>query len=546
MSNKNIYLNSKAWPFVEAKALLQRVETRIQNSSDPNDRIVRFETGYGPSGLPHIGTFGEVARTTMVRNAFRAISDLPTKLICISDDMDGMRKIPDTIPNKSEYLQYMDQPLSKIPDPFKTNSSFGANMNARLRKFLDHFGFDYDFYSASECYQNGTFNQGLQLVLKHYDEIMDIMLPTLGEERQQTYSPFLPVCKKTGKVLQVPIQERDLAKNMISYKDPETNQTIETSILDGNCKLQWKVDFGMRWAIFKIDFEMYGKDHLVNGKIYSAICKAIGGNPPQQMFFELFLDHEGKKISKSKGNGLTIDEWLRYAPQESLALFMYNSPQKAKKLYFDVIPKAVDEYLQHLHSYHSDSDEAKRVNNPVFHIHAGKPPIVASRITYSLILNLVSACNTDNPEVIWGYIGKLFTKADAKSDTKADAEAISNHRPNGCPFLESIVQGAIRYYQEHIKPYKKYRSPSQTEKSALKDLRTELNLAQNSKFIDFAEEMQNLVYTVAQKHQIEVKDWFKALYEILLGAESGPRFGSFIALYGISDTIKLIDNVIAE
>lgn len=515
-------LESKAWPFQEAKALLQRLNHQL-----PSKGYVLFETGYGPSGLPHIGTFGEVVRTTMVRKAFEQISGMPTRLWCISDDMDGMRKIPDTIPNAAEYKKYLDRPLTKVPDPFGRYESFGHNMNARLRAFLDSFGFEYEFKSATECYKSGIFNHMLLHVLEKYDDIMAIMLPTLGLERQQTYSPFLPVCQRTGKVLQVPIIDKDLNNGTISYRDPETNELIQTKVTDGFCKLQWKPDFGMRWAAFEVDFEMYGKDHLVNGKIYSAICKAIGGTPPHQMFYELFLDDQGQKISKSKGNGLTIDEWLRYAPQESLALFMYISPQKAKKLYFDVIPRCVDEYISHLRSFYIENDLSKKLLNPAFHIHNGNPPLIQTDISYSLILNLVNACNSENESVIWGYIKKFNSEA------------------SNCLFMQTMVKGAMNYYHDFIKPYKNYRLPTDKEILALHDLKlalTELNenYEETTKLPDL---IQNKVYEIGKKHNIELKSWFTALYEILLGASSGPRFGSFVALYGIAETVELISHV---
>ncbi|MBS0236022.1 MAG: lysine--tRNA ligase [Proteobacteria bacterium] len=523
MHNIEKYLKSNAWPFKEAEKILQRINNRI-----PDKGFVLFETGYGPSGLPHIGTFGEVARTSMVRHAFISMTEgkIPTELWCISDDMDGMRKIPDTIPNPQNYKQYLDLPLTKIPDPFGTHESFGHNMNARLRKFLDTFGFQYTFFSASECYKNGIFNKMLVKVLEHYDEVMQVMLPTLGAERQATYSPFLPVCKKTGRVLQVPIVERDLNAKKIAYKDQDTSELIWAPIIDGHCKLQWKPDFGMRWAAFDVDFEMYGKDHLVNGPIYSRICSIIGGRPPHQMFYELFLDEKGEKISKSKGNGITIDEWLRYAPQESLALFMYQSPQKAKKLYFDVIPKCVDEYLTHLAKYHASEDESARLANPVHHIHKGQVPhLEVDGINYALLLNLVNACNSDDSELIWGYIRKF--------DQKANMEK--------CPMLTRMVASAVNYYQDFVKPQKKYRNPTDAEKIAMLDLAARLERVES---FEHAEELQSIVYAVARDHEIEQRLWFQALYQVLLGAEQGPRFGSFIALYGVANTITLIKTAV--
>ncbi len=511
-------LESNAWPFKEAEAILKRLNNQL-----PSKGYVLFETGYGPSGLPHIGTFGEVVRTTMVRKAFELISSMPTRLFCISDDMDGMRKIPDTIPNKEEYKQYLDLPLTLIPDPFKTHESFGHHMNARLRAFLDAFNFEYEFFSSTECYKSGVFNESLLKVLKHYDEIMDIMLPTLGEERQATYSPFLPICPKTGKVLQVNIINRDPEKGLIQYKD-ESGEVITSKVTDGHCKLQWKPDFGMRWAAFDVDFEMYGKDHLVNGPIYTKICKTIGGKAPHQMFYELFLDEKGQKISKSKGNGITIDEWLRYAPQESLSLFMYQSPQKAKKLYFDVIPKNVDDYLNYLNSYYKEQDEKKKLSNPVYHIHNGAPPHLETSISYSLILNLVSASHLEDSKLIWKFVKRYDQNLEEKENS----------------FVDKMIRCAINYYNDFIKPNKKFRAPTDIEKSALITLREGLNSMKSAS----TEEIQTLVFSVGKEFGFDLKLWFQALYEVLLGASQGPRFGSFVALYGISETIELIDDKI--
>lgn len=508
-------LKSNAWPFVQAREILKRIGNKT-----PKKGYVLFETGYGPSGLPHIGTFGEVVRTTMVRKAFELISDIPTRLFCVSDDMDGMRKIPDTIPNKEEYVKYMDLPLTSIPDPFGTHESFGHNMNSRLRAFLDKYHFEYEFISATECYKTGKFNDALNKALEKYDEIMEIMIPTLGEERQQTYSPFLPVDPDTGRVLQVPMINVDKVNHTITFKTP-SGREVTTKVTDGACKLQWKPDFGVRWAALDVDFEMYGKDHLINGPIYSKICSVVGGNPPQQMFYELFLDEEGKKISKSKGNGLTIDEWLRYGTEESLAYYMYLSPQKAKKLYFDVIPKSVDEHISFWKAYDSQEPE-KQVDNPLFHTNFGHPPKVEPLISYSLLLNLVSACNSEDKNVIWGYIKKVMPEAN---------EATAK-------YLITLVERAINYYHDFIKPNKKFRDPSDVEKAALADL---VKVLKEIPETATAEEIQNQVYAIGKNHNIELKDWFSGLYEILLGATQGPRFGSFVALYGIKSTIELIE-----
>ncbi len=510
-----------AWPFEEALKIVERYK-----NAPPAKGYILFETGYGPSGLPHIGTFGEVARTTMVRRAFEAISDIPTRMFCVSDDMDGLRKVPDNIPQQELIGKYLNKPLTTVPDPFGTHESYGAHMNSRLRAFLDGFGFEYEFKSATDLYKTGAFDEKLLLALKRYDQIMAIMLPTLGPERQATYSPFLPISPKTGNVLYVPMKRVDAAKGTIIFDDEDGTET-ELPVTGGHCKLQWKPDFGMRWAALDVDFEMYGKDHLVNGKIYSEICKTLGGNPPVQFNYELFLDDKGEKISKSKGNGISIEQWLAYAPQESLALYMYQAPKKAKKLYFDVIPKAVDEYQTFLQKFASE-DEAARLKNPSWHIHGGKPPAAEEGPSFNLLLNLASVSGTEDPKVLWGFVGNYVKGA----------------TPATHPFLDQLVKGAIRYYQDFVKPTRKFRLPTDVEEKALTELATYLeNISDDLT----PEAMQTEIYEIGKRHFAEnLKGWFSALYETLLGQPQGPRFGGFVKLYGRAPTIALIKRVLAK
>jgi lysyl-tRNA synthetase class 1 len=388
---------SAAWPFEEARKIVARLKRK------PKDEVI-FETGYGPSGLPHIGTFGEVARTTMVRHAFRILTDdkIKTRLIAFSDDMDGLRKVPDNIPNKDMVAQHLGKPLTRVPDPFGTHASFGEHNNARLRAFLDAFGFEYEFLSSTDCYTSGRFDKALLTVLERFDAVMNIMLPSLREERAQTYSPFLPV-SPAGIVLQVPVIAHDAKGGTITYEDPDTKAPVVTPVTGGRCKLQWKPDWAMRWVALGVDYEMAGKDLIDSVKLSGEICRALGGTPPEGFNFELFLDEKGQKISKSKGNGLTIEEWLRYASPESLSLFMYREPKAAKRLYFDVIPRHVDEYQQYLEAYERQ-DWKQRLSNPVWHIHAGHPPMPESPIAFSMLLTLVSSSNAENAETLWGFI----------------------------------------------------------------------------------------------------------------------------------------------
>ncbi len=515
------FTQSKAWPIQEALALAKRFE-----NAPPEKGYVLFETGYGPSGLPHIGTFGEVARTSMVRHAFEQISDIPTKLFCVSDDMDGLRKVPENIPNADMVAAHLNQPLTKVPDPYGTHESYGHHMNAKLRAFLDTFNFDYEFKSATDLYKDCTYDAMLKVAAQRYEKIMKLMLPTLGEERQKTYSPFLPISPKTGEVLYVPMKHVDGEAGTITFDDPD-GEEITLPVTGGNVKMQWKPDMGMRWAALDVDYEMYGKDHLVNGKLYSAICSILGGTPPQQFSYELFLDEKGEKISKSKGNGLTIDEWLRYAPQQSLSLYMYQAPRKAKRLYFDVIPKHVDEYITWINKYR-EQDAQAWLDNPAWHIHSGNPPkLTMEGLTFNLLLNLASACNPEDKSVLWGFISRYAPNAS----------------PQGNPFLDQLAEYAVRYYDDFVKPEKQYRTPNDAERAALQDLKTAIEALPADADADT---IQTEVFSVGKAHNYEnLREWFKTLYETLLGQSQGPRMGSFIALYGRSETVSLIDRVLS-
>ena len=520
-SEQNLALHAKAWPFEEARKIAKRFANK-----PPAKGYALFQTGYGPSGLPHIGTFGEVVRTTMVRQAFGRISDLPTRLFCFSDDMDGLRKVPDNIPNREMMAQHLGKPLTQIPDPFSNEfESFGHHNNARLRRFLDDFGFDYEFQSSTECYKSGRFDEALLKILAHYDEIMAIMLPSLGPERQATYSPFLPICPKTGRVLQVPIVERNVDAGSIVYHD-EDGGKAEVPVTGGHCKLQWKPDWGMRWYALDVDYEMSGKDLIDSVRLASRITKVLGGRPPEGFNYELFLDADGQKISKSKGNGLSVEEWLAYGPPESLSLFMYQKPRAAKRLHFDVIPRTVDDYLSHLDRYHGCEAE-KQIENPLWHIHDGQPPAGQDGLSFNILLNLASVCNTEDPEVLWGFISRYRPEA----------------TPATAPILDGLVGYAINYYRDFVKPTKHYRSPDEMERLALEELRAALSGLPGDAEGDA---VQTAVYEVGKHHAFpDLRAWFKALYEILLGQSQGPRIGSFFALYGVDQSIALIDRALA-
>jgi len=503
------------WPFQEAKLIKKKINKK------PDKGYILFQSGYGASGLPHIGTFGEVSRTRMIINAFNKISDIPTKLITFSDDYDALRKVPENLPNQKMLKENLGKPVSSIPDPFGKYETFAENVNNKLKSFLDSFGIKFELKSATELYKSGFFDDYLLKILKNYKKITEIVLPTIGPERRSTYSPILPISKKTGKVLQVPVKVEDEEKGEISFTD-EDGENCKTNISKGNCKLQWKVDWAMRWDALDVDYELYGKDLVDSIRSTEEICRVLGKSPPLGFNYELFLDEKGEKISKKKGNGMSIEEWIKYGPSESLLLFMYYTPKKAKKLYYDVIPKHVDEYLRYLKQFDSQSDFEK-LNNPIIHIHSDKIPKAEIDISFSLILNLVSACQSDDKNIVWKYIKEYM----------ADVKPLDN------PYTDKLVEFSIQYYKDFVEPNKKYKKPSEEEKKILEEL---IGILKNFKSEVSSEEVQTKIYELGKKHKYELKNWFLFLYEILLGQKNGPRLGTFILLLSIKETIKLIED----
>ncbi|MGC6516595.1 MAG: lysine--tRNA ligase [Candidatus Puniceispirillaceae bacterium] len=515
--------DAKAWPFAEARAVIKRLAA----SDDDGQRPVVFETGYGPSGLPHIGTFGEVVRTSMVRLAFEVLTGRKTRLICFSDDMDGLRKVPDNVPNREMLSDYIDQPLTKVPDPFGDHPSFGEHNNARLCAFLDSFGFDYEFMSATTEYKSGRMDSALLDILKHYEAVRDIILPTLGEERRKTYSPFLPICPTTGRVLQAKVIATNPDAGTISYEDPDNGAIIEVPVTGGACKLQWKCDWAMRWYALGVDYEMSGKDLIDSVNLSSKIVRVLGKVPPTAFSYELFLDQNGEKISKSKGNGLSIEEWLRYGSPESLALFMYGQPKRAKRLYFDSIPKAVDEYFAHLRKL-PDCEPQALLENPAWHIQRGDIAVQDMPVSFSLLLNLAAVCQAETAEVIWGYV----------SDYAPDVTRTSH------PVLDDMIAYAVNYYQDLVRPHLRYRAATEAEKQILASLR-DVIAAQPSEAS--GEELQSCVYAAGKQAGYEnLRDWFSCLYETMLGQSQGPRMGGFFRLYGRDKTLALFDDVLHD
>ena len=519
MLDNNVIQSISAWPFVEIRKLLKERKDLIK----AKNKII-FQTGYGPSGLPHIGTFGEVARTTMMINALRHMDNIDTELITFSDDMDGLRKVPENIPNDKILKNNLGKPLTAIPDPFKKFKSFAEHNNTMLKQFLKKFNFEFSFKSSTDHYKNGKFNESLKRVAEKYDDIMNIILPTLRSERRETYCPFLPICPETGKVLEIPMLDLEKKTGKIIFNND--GKKIQTNIYDGNCKLQWKVDWAMRWFTFDVDFEMYGKDLTESAILSSKVCKILGKTPPSGFAYELFLDEKGEKISKSKGNGITIDEWLNYASPESLSLYMYQNPKRAKKLYSDVVPKAVDEYLALIEKFPTQK-EKDQLANPVWHIHNGKPPNEKIVMPFSMLLNLVGSSNTDNKKILWKFINRFHKNVNEKSN----------------PILDSLTEHAIKFFKDKLQPNKIYKKPNEQEKKALINLADKIDKIKDN---TLPEEIQTVVYTVGKENGYEknLRDWFKLIYQVLFGDIDGPRMGFFISFFGVKETIKLIKDKI--
>lgn len=522
--DRDLLAQSKAWPVAEALRLDERLRRR-----PPAKGFALFETGYGPSGLPHIGTFAEVFRTGLVRQAFARLSDLPSELYAFSDDMDGLRKVPENVPDREGVARHLGRPLTSIPDPFGTHESFGHHMNARLRAFLDRFGFDYTFVSSTECYRSGRFDAALLRALERHDEIARIVTPLLGAERASTYSPFLPLSPRTGHVLQVRIEETRPAAGTVVFRDEDGTLT-EVPVTGGACKLQWRADWAMRWAALDVDYEMSGKDLIDSVRVGSRICEALGGTPPVNLTYELFLDEAGEKISKSRGNGLTIEEWLRYGTPESLELFLYKDPKRAKRLHFDVIPRHVDEYLSLLDAA-GRQDGAERLANPVWRIRDGRLPNdrVPAGLGYAMLLNLASVVNAEEPEVLWGFVSRYAPGVTAETS----------------PGLAALVERAVNYYRDFVRPAKRFRAPTPQERAALEELGAYLGGLPEAEVT--GEAIQHELYEIGKRHGFaNLRDWFMALYEVLLGQTEGPRFGSFVAVYGVAESRALVAQGLAR
>jgi len=519
MLNNNLIQSTSSWPFVEIRKILKDRKELIKAKNK-----ITFQTGYGPSGLPHIGTFGEVARTSMMINALNHIQEIDHELITFSDDMDGLRKVPENVINKKILMDNLGKPLTDIPDPFGKYKSFGEHNNEMLKDFLDKFNFKFEFKSSTFNYKSGKFNNSLLRVLEKYDEVMNIILPTLRDERRKTYCPFLPICPETGIVLEIPLVEMDKKSGKVVFEN--NGKKLETEILNGKCKLQWKVDWAMRWFTFDVDFEMYGKDLTESAILSNKICRTLGKDPPNGFAYELFLDEKGEKISKSKGNGISINQWLRYASPESLSLYMYPNPKRAKKLYSEVVPKTVDEYLSLIEKY-PNQKESDKILNPVWHVHNGNPPKENVVMPFSMLLNLVGSSNAKNKTILWKFINKFH----------------KDITPEEHPILDGLTEFAINYFKDKVEPNKNFKLPDANEKEALQNLIIKLeSIDQSSK----SEDIQTIIYSTGKENGYEsnLRDWFILIYEVLFGEKDGPRMGYFVNFFGIKETINLIKDKI--
>ncbi len=516
----------KEWPFVESRRILDRLE-RLGKSS------VTAETGYGPSGLPHIGTFGEVARTSFVLQALATVAPkVESRIIAFSDDMDGLRDVPKNLPNGQMLTSHLGKPLTAIPDPFGQEKSFAHYMNHRLRDFLDSYGFRYQFASSTESYASGVFDEGLRRIMGNYDAIRDLFTATIAEEKRAAWSPFFPICESCGRVYSTRVTELDTKGFRVAYacdaplagKYGSCGHTGSTSVLGGTCKVGWKVDWALRWFSLGIDYEMHGEDLLDSARLSSKIVKILGGEPPELFKYELFLDEKGKKISKKIGNGISLEQWLRFAPVDSLLYIMYVKPQQAKKMGLPILPEILDQYLELVAEYDGAEDSPVPFISRLSHgAHAGKLE-GQKTITYSLILELILALNQDDPRIVRDYLLKY-------------QPAIAGN----VAYYEELIKDALAYYREVLLPSRKAEPADHLMDDTLRALRDELARLEAAGTAPDADALQTMAFQLAKDRDVKMKDWFRALYRVFLGQSQGPRIGSFIALLGYKDCIERLE-----
>jgi lysyl-tRNA synthetase class 1 len=513
-----------SWPFKEAQTLQKRFKA-------PPDKPVTFETGFGPSGLPHIGTFAEVARTTWVQRAFEHLSGWETRLIAFSDDMDGLRKVPLNMPQPDMLAEHLGKPLCYIPDPFGQDESYSAHMNRKLQEFLDAYGFTYQFQSSQEAYERGDFDEGLAILLQKVEQVRAIILPTLGQDKRADWSPFFPICQKCGRIYSTRVIGYHPEDNTIDYVCDQPigsaagcgdKNTI--SILGGQVKVGWKVDWALRWYAYDVGYEMYGKDLIDSARLSGQITRLMSKQPPNGFFYEMFLDEEGRKISKSVGKGLTVNGWVSYAPLESLLHYLFQNPRRAKRLFWDVVPKSVDDYLADLRQYPS-LDETKKPDQAIWHIfNLGRNvPAYDAGINFSLVNNLVSALGTDQAELTYEYL-------------KRYDPSTANHED----MVRDLVQKSINYYRDFILPGKQYRLPTEAERQLLQAARDRLSNFES----DDENDLQTIPFDIARENDIPPAKVFQAFYQVVLGQERGPRFGTFARLVGKEKLLLLLDKAL--
>lgn len=500
--------NSKAWPVVEANKVIERVKALKK-------QIATFETGYGPSGLPHLGTICEVIRTSMVKKAYDILHPvIPSRLLAFVDDMDGLRKVPGNVPQADMLAGYLNYPLTQVPDPFGQEKSFADYNAKRFEHLLDQYGYlsGIEVKRAHQEYKSGRFNFALLDILKHHIPILEIMKEHLREERFSTYSPFLPISPVTGKILQVAMTK--YTPSTITFQ-AEDKQEYTTPVVDGYCKLQWKPDLGMRWYALGVDYEIYGKDLESSVEIASKICQLLGNPAPLGFQYEHFLAPDGSRVSKSKGNeSVTVQAWLNYTPKGTLEHFIFQNPRRAKRLRIHDIPNYVEAFLEELSQFDSMSTQ-EQYESAIFYINHKPNP---TNISFKLALSIACATHIQSEQ-------ELIQRLNISTD---DALGLS------------VARCAFAFFQDCIKANLKIEPMPTTMHVAVNDLIAKLKTVS----ID-ADNIQNAFFTTAKEHNIPFKDWFTALYKALLGAEQGPKLGSFCVNYGVEKVINLLSNQIS-
>ena len=525
------------WPYEEARKVAERV-ARYEAG-----RPAIFQSGFGPSGMPHLGTMAELLRPSYVRKAFERLAQSgsieparPARLIVFIDDMDGLRKVPENIPNRETTSFHLGEPVSRIPDPFgDCHPSFSEHMLSLLEKFLAPVEIEFELIKSTEMYGSGQFDEALKLILARHQQIIEIIAPTLREENRAGWSPVMPVCPSCGQVNSTLVTgyhperasvEFSCEKNIGGSKS--CGFKGEQSVLGGKAKVGWKVDWALRWYALKVDYELYGKDLIDSARLSGQILKVLGGKPPLGFPFEMFLDEEGHKVSKSVGRGVTVDQWTRYAPIEVLKYFLLVNPRRARKLFLEAIPQYVDDYLDALRAY-AAAPENERGNLPIdLVIQRTTPRRFDSELTFGMIMNLVSALGTGDRDLIWNYL----TGYDPRIAGNPDTERMG----------KTLMECALNVYADFIEPTKKRYLPEANERDQLRALME--FLVGNSGAT--AEEIEKKIYDLGRENYDKPGKIFPLLYRVLLGQERGPRLGAFIKLATPQRMIEILNNSLAS